>query len=192
MFSFLMRSIFVLLCSLAVGCSVVMAQETSPIPGAQTVIPIFQSVSQQLQTQSIPVVLPTELPFAAYPYLRLVDSQSYEISLDHTPDCRGAGYCNDGILRGEQINQGTSPIQAKYAFEKQSNFQPQARSPEQIGDVVLARGIKGYFVPYVCGANCDSSKVIWNQGGYRYMVGVRYGSKSAVVVLANSAIENEK
>jgi hypothetical protein len=170
----------------------VMVQEAPPIPGARTVASAFQPVIQQLQTQSIPVVLPTELPFTAYPYLRSTDSQSYEISLDHTPDCRGAGYCNDGVLKGERITQTTPSIQTRYSFETQPNFQPEARSPEQIGNVALARGTTGYFVPYVCGANCDSSKVVWDQGSYRYTVGIRYGAKATVIALANSAIENEK
>ena len=55
----------------------------------------------------------------------------------------------------------------------------------------LSHGITGYFIPYVCGASCDTSKVFWEQSGYRYSVGIRMASQAAVVRMANSAIENE-
>lgn len=59
-----------------------------------------------------------------------------------------------------------------------------------MGRVTLANGIKGYFIPYVCGANCDDSKVIWEQNGYRYLVGLKRGDKKTVIEMANSAIKN--
>lgn len=83
-------------------------------------------------------------------------------------------------------------IQAKYAFEQSPDFRPTERSPEAMGAVALARGITGYFVPFVCGANCDTSKVIWEQHGYRYKAGIRYATKATIVNFANSAILNEK
>jgi hypothetical protein len=58
--------------------------------------------------------------------------------------------------------------------------------------VSLAQGIQGYFLPFVCGANCDTSKVIWEQNGDRYTVGIRYASKATVIDFANSVIQNER
>jgi hypothetical protein len=57
-----------------------------------------------------------------------------------------------------------------------------------MGWVVLANGLTAYFIPYVCGANCDDSKVIWEQNGYRYLVGLKAEKKKTVVEMANSAI----
>ncbi len=211
------RSLICLLCSLLLGCSA-SAQAPSPIPGARTVLPIFQPILKQLQHQTrIPVVLPTDIPteavipgstgklqaYIAVPitpdgrfqkvYAHVIDIQPdrYEMSLDATSTCRGQDSCSFGLLSGQQLHQGDSSIQAEYAFEQSPDFRPIEHSPEPMGTVALARGITGYFVPFVCGANCDTSKVIWEQNGYRYKVGIRYASKKTVVELANSAIQNE-
>ncbi|WP_199333680.1 hypothetical protein [Oculatella sp. FACHB-28] len=60
-----------------------------------------------------------------------------------------------------------------------------------MGEVTLAQGIHGYFIPFVCGANCDTSKIIWEQNSYRYRVGIRMASKATMIRFANSVIENE-
>jgi hypothetical protein len=212
------RSLICLLCSLLISCSA-SAQETLPIPGARTVLPIFQPILEQLQRQTrIPVVLPTDIPTEAVVpnstgkpqtyidvlttpdgkfqkvYAHIIDAQPdrYEISLDATSTCQGQDSCSFGLLSGQQLHQGDPSIQSEYAFEQSPDFRPTGRSPEAMGAVDLARGIPGYFVPFVCGANCDTSKVIWEQNGYRYKVGIRYAAKATVVHFANSAIQNEK
>ncbi|MFM7447987.1 MAG: hypothetical protein ACKO24_05250 [Leptolyngbyaceae cyanobacterium] len=212
------RSLICFLSSLLISCSA-SAQTPSPIPGAKAVLPIFQPILEQLQRQTrIPVVLPTDIPTkAAVPnstgetqtyidvpttpdgkfqkvYAHIIDAQPdrYEISLDATSTCQGQDSCSFGLLSGQQLHQGDQPMQAAYAFEQAPDFQPTGRSPEPMGEVALARGIPGYFVPFVCGANCDTAKVIWEQNGYRYKVGIRYAAKATVVHFANSAIQNEK
>ncbi len=212
------RSLLCILCSLLMSCSAT-AQEPAPIPGAQIVLPIFQPILEQLQRQTrIPVVLPTDIPteavvpestgkpqaYIAVPitqdgkfqhvYVHIIDAQPdrYEISLDATSTCQGQDSCSFGLLSAQQLHQGDQSVQAEYAFEQAPDFQPTGRSPEPIGEVALARGIPGYFVPFVCGANCDTAKVIWEQNGYRYKVGIRYAEKATVVHLANSVIQNEQ
>ncbi|UIE40365.1 hypothetical protein KIK02_04405 [Leptodesmis sichuanensis A121] len=199
------------------GCSAA-AQEPTPIPGARTVLPIFQPIVEQLQHQTpIPVVLPTNIPTEALMpnstgkpqayikvpitpegkfqqvFAHIIEAQQnrYEISLDATSTCRGQDSCSFGLLSGQLLHQGDPSIQAEYAFEQSPDFRPTERSPEAMRTVALARGITGYFVPFICGANCDTSKVIWEQNGYRYKVGIRYASKKTVVGVANSAIQNE-
>ncbi|MCJ7566522.1 MAG: hypothetical protein MUO58_03160, partial [Anaerolineales bacterium] len=56
--------------------------------------------------------------------------------------------------------------------------------------VDLAHGITGYFVPAVCGANCDDARLWWIYDGYEYMLGLKGGVMEAVISLANAAIEN--
>jgi hypothetical protein len=94
-------------------------------------------------------------------------------------------------LSGQHLHPGDKSIQQDFAFEQAPDFQPVGRSPESMSEVTLAKGIHGYFIPFVCGANCDTSKVIWEQNGDRYKVGIRYASKTTVVELANSVIQNE-
>lgn len=212
------RSLIYFLCSLLLGCSAA-AQAPSPIPGAKAVLPIFQPILEQLQHQTrIPIVLPTDIPTEALVpdssgkpqayinvpiarngkfqqvYAHIMDAQPgrYEISLDATSTCQGQDSCSFGLLSGQQLHQGDKPIQSEYVFEQSPDFRPTGRSPEAMGAVALARGITGYFVPFVCGANCDTAKVIWEQNGYRYKVGIRYASKKEVIELANSAIQNEQ
>ena len=204
---------------LVVGCMGAIADETL-IPGAKTVPDVFQSVVQQLQGQTqIPIVLPTQIPTDALvsfegsqgglrPYINVpitadgkfetvsayvLDSakEAYTITLDATLDCHGVDACSFGLLTAQQIYQNTPSVASQYAFELAPTFQPIARSPEPQGEVQLSHGINGYFVSYVCGANCDTSKVFWEQGSYRYSVGIRMASQAAMVKMANSAIENE-
>ena len=209
---------FLCACCLLLGCSPVAAQAPNLMPGARRVLPIFQPVLQQLQAQTqIPVVLPTWISTAALvpspngkpqPYIDVPvtrDGQfqqvvvsilsssktAYQLSLDAIANCRGADRCAFGLLSGQQVYRDTASIQSEYAFENQPDFQPMGRSPEPMGEVTLAQGIQGYFVPFVCGANCDTSKVIWEQNNYRYQVGIRMASRETMIHFANSVIENE-
>jgi hypothetical protein len=211
------RAIALFLCSLLLilGCSRVLAADV-PTPGGKTVLPLFQPILSSLERQTqVPIVLPTIIPTVAvvtvdgntgayidvpitedghfrdtYASISDASTDSYEISLDATSDCQGADRCSFGLLGGQVVYQNTPSIQSEYAFELAPDFQPPARSPELMGEVDLANGIKGYFVPYVCGANCDTSKVLWEQNGYRFKVGIRYASKATMVEMANSAINN--
>lgn len=200
------------------SCTSAIAQ--APLmPGTKTVLPIFQAVVSQLQGQTqVPIVLPTTVPTDALvpdaegnprpylnvpitadghfqqvvPHLTTATSTRYEIALGATADCQGADSCTFGLLSGEQIFQDTPTVASLYAYELEPDFQPVARSPEVMGEVSLVSGITGYFVPYVCGTNCDTSKIFWEQNGVRYSIGIRYGSQATLISLANSAIHNER
>jgi hypothetical protein len=179
---------------------------------------VFQPIIQSLEQRTIvPIVLPTIIPDDALipgdginqPYIDVpvasngsfeniyasiseADRTQYEVSLDATADCQGADKCSFGEVSAQALTPQTPSVQSEYAFESESDFHPMERSPEQMGEVSLTHGIKGYFVPFVCGASCDTSKVIWDQNGYRYKFGIRYASKATMVQMANSAIENEQ
>lgn len=193
---------------------------TSTAPGAKVVLPVFEDVVGQLPGQTqVPIVLPTYIPTDAlvpfseveggpqpyikvpigpdgqfegiYAYITGASPDRYDLSLDATAGCHGAGYCSFGILTAQRVYQDTPSVASEYAFELEPDFRPVVRSPEEQGEVQLAQGITGYFVPYVCGANCDTAKVFWEQEGYRYSAGIRMASKATVVRLANSAINNK-
>jgi hypothetical protein len=210
--------LMVCLCSLLLACSVA-AQPLRLSPSAGTVLPLFQPILPTLQRQTqVPILLPTRIPtdalvpnlegksstYIAVPitadgqfqrvYSHLLEAQPdrYEIALDATSTCQGQDSCSFGLLSGQHLHPDDPSIPQEYAFEQAPDFQPIGRSPERMEEVALARGIRGHFIPFVCGATCDTSKIIWEQNSYRYKVGIRYAAKATVMNLANSAIQNEQ
>jgi hypothetical protein len=200
------------------GCMAAQGRESSYIPGAQVVLPEFQSLLPTLQKQTqLPIVLPTVIPTDALvpsdsgpkpylnvpitadghfqrvvPHITVATPTHYEISLDATADCQGDDRCSFGWLSGEQVFQDTPNVASVYAYELEPDFQPVARSPEAMSEVALTGDITGFFIPFICGANCDTSKIFWEQSGIRYGVGIRYGSQATLIAFANSVIQNER
>jgi len=209
---FLCGIVFLSVCMAAHG------EESAYIPVAQTVVPEFLSILPTLQKQTqLPIVLPTVIPIDGVvpsdsgpkpylnvpitadghfqqivPHIIVATPTHYEISLDATADCQGDDRCSFGWLSGEQVFQDTPTVASLYAYELEPDFQPIARSPEAMGEVILTGGIIGFFIPFVCGANCDTSKLFWEQSGVRYGVGIRYGSQAILITFANSVIQNER
>lgn len=155
---------------------------------------IFRPALPQLQAKTrVPLQLPAYVPQEDYPLYVTVNTaqpEQYELTIGATEDCSGGNYCRYGTVSGQRITSSTPSVEEEYAFLNDPQYQPTERSPEKMGRVTLANGIKGYFIPYVCGANCDDSKVIWEQNDYRYLVGLKRGDKKTVVEMANSAIKN--
>ncbi len=156
---------------------------------------IFRPALSQLQAKTrVPLVLPTYVPqedYSLHVTINTAESERYELTIGATEDCSGGNYCRYGTVSGQRITSSTPSIEEEYAFLNDPQYQPSERSPEKMGRVTLVNGIKGYFIPYVCGANCDDSKMIWEQNGYRYLVGLKSEKKRTVVEMANSAIKNK-
>ena len=137
-----------------------------------------------LSTTGVPLILPPDFPIsgdlpAILPYAYDIGQNFYEISLDYGADCHGAGACHYGSLMGSGVN-ASLPVGTEYfPFDiAQSRM------------VTLEKGITGYFVESVCGANCSDAQVFWIYGGYQYMLGLKGGAESNVVALVNAAILN--
>ena len=185
------------------GCSV--RAEAPSILGAEIVPPVFDAVYQEVSANSdIPMLLPTTIPEEAlrepgpdqeepfFVSIDEVDVDRYEINLDATPGCEGAGYCTFGIFGAQRIMQDTPTVGGQYAFMLDPEYQPTMRSEEPISEVELSGGIVGIFIPWVCGANCNTAKVYWEQERIRYFVGIRGPiDKATVLEIANSMIENQ-
>lgn len=156
--------------------------------GAERVFPQVEPFPfgemQSIVFTGVPPMLPPEfsvgegLPEVAA-FLLTTDEDEYELSLDYGADCYGAGACHYGSMAGMKVVSDV-PVGT-------SNF-PFILDDAQLVD--LAHGITGYFVPAVCGANCDDARLWWIYGGYEYMVGMKAGTYENVVVLANAAIMN--
>jgi hypothetical protein len=157
---------------------------------------IFRPALSQLQAKTrVSLLLPAYVPKEDYPLyvtVNIAEPERYELTIGATEDCSGGNYCRYGTVSGQKVTSSTPSVEEEYAFLNDPQYQPTERSPERMGRVTLANGIKGYFIPYVCGANCDDSKVIWEQNGDRYLVGLKRGDKKTVVEMANSAINDEE
>ncbi len=160
--------------------------------------PVVRSTATALrevieQASEVPVRLPDTIPPLAESYFASIsDAQKerYSVSLDFVEDCYGVRACSFGQVTGEEAPTQSIESESRLA----PGFEPVAQSPNPQQTVTLAKGIQGYFIPYVCGANCSDSKVVWEEGGYRYSVGIKGGSLDPeaevqqLIEMANSAI----
>jgi len=136
---------------------------------------IFRQVRQSLAEETkVPLRLPTYIPDAGdkeYPLfiqLQHVSENGYEIQLAWTEDCEGGNACHYGTVQGS-----SSPVP-----ENETKKIP----------VALARGIKGQFTEFTCGAHCDDSSISWNENGYYYYLSIKAMDLKTLVKVANSAI----
>lgn len=185
-------------------------------PGVKEVLPQFELVYQKMTTTTVPVALPTWIPLNAYYYTEAGRTfyldvpvtaegdfegfwatvedyrvDKYRIALNATENCSGAGYCSFGEFGAKKVYGDSPTVAQEYAFLDNPRFRPLLRSPEKGGSVELSQGLKGTFIPYVCGANCDTSKIFWELNGYRYWTGIRMASRDTLIKMANSMIDNQ-
>lgn len=144
----------------------------------------FEDVMPALEGTGVAVMLPASFPvdgdLATYPYVYTAMEGKYEISLDYVADCQGAGACRYGTLVARRIGA------IGEAFDTIMPFWDASVSdmPQLIGN------IPSYFVDYECGANCGDAKLFWIYGDCEYMLGLKAGSKEALVELANAMLAN--
>ena len=137
---------------------------------------IFERVLPMLRQKTrVPLRLPTYLATETetYPLHAIVEAASparYELQLAFTPDCTGGNACRYGIVSGRAVRRSSKSLRGK--------------------PVKLAQGVTGYFVDAKCGANCSDSTLSWQQGGYRYTVGIKAADVEMLRKVANSAIAN--
>lgn len=157
---------------------------------------IFEPIVAVLESKTqVPLKLPTYIPGENsldkpfWANITQADSEHYLVTIGFTKDCEGGNYCRYGTVAGEKILPSTPTAQQSYEeLISQPDYKPLKQSPEKAATVKLAKDIEGYFVPYLCGANCDDAKVFWDEDTYRYLVGVKMGSKDELIQMANSAI----
>ena len=137
---------------------------------------ILNSIHTELMGKTkVPLRLPSYIPFAGdpanplYAILKSADSDGYEIELSWLPECSGGNYCHFGTILGSS---------APLAEEKgrKEKF------------VRLRGGIRGIFVSFTCGANCDDSTVTWSEGKFRYSMSIKGGKESDLIDMVNSSL----
>jgi hypothetical protein len=163
---------------------------------------LFKPNLIELQMTGIPLRLPNYIPeigqrlkddnssnqrLSVYVHLDEATANRYEITIGHSPTCTGGNVCRLGTIAATRITKGTPSIAEQYAFMKDPKFLGR-RSKEPISSVKLNQNLTGTFIPWVCGANCNDAKVVWDEGQYRYSVGIKVGDRDSLIQMANSSI----
>jgi len=115
--------------------------------------------------------------------------QGYSVQITNSPNCvSGALSCIIAYADAEPITPDYQSIEETYAwFREPGALSRYVRvSPDPIGWVKLANGQSVYFVPWVLGASMGFAQAIWDEGGYRYTIGLKGGEKAWVLAMANS------
>lgn len=179
---------------------------TAPVP------PAFEAIASTLQGQTqVPLLLPADVPvdmfepiaevtaqgaqvgadgrFATFfPTVAMVEPDRYLVVLGFIPDCVAAA-CDFGSLAGEVLTApAAEPAAYQFLVEDYQQGLPPVRSPQPPALVTLQGGVRGWFLPYTCGASCGESQVIFDWQGHRYTVGIQEAEQQVVVDLANSAL----
>ena len=166
---------------------------------------LFKPNLIELQMTGIPLRLPNYIPeigqrlkddnsrnqrLSVYAHLDEATANRYEITIGHSPTCTGGNVCRLGTIAATRITKGTPSIVEQYAFMKDPKFLGR-RSKEPMSSVKLNQNLTGTFVPWICGANCNDAKVVWDEGQYRYSVGLKVGDRDSLIQMANSSIPSK-
>lgn len=135
---------------------------------------VFQPIIPSLKTKTkVPLRFPSYIPDAddslpLYAVIETANSSSYSLILGYTPDCGGGNACRLGSLSGELIKNKKQRLTGKR--------------------VKLTQNRIGYFTDATCGANCSDSTLTWQEGNYRYTVGIKVGDIKSLTKMANSTV----
>ncbi|NEQ24919.1 MAG: hypothetical protein F6K28_38650, partial [Microcoleus sp. SIO2G3] len=98
---------------------------------------------------------------------------------------------------GEKLTAQSPTLRAKYE-EQISDLQgnPSWKFAIQASEAIsLGRGMTGYYIAAVCGANCHSAydTVFREEQGFRYRIEVKVGGrKEKAIEIAKAAIDNQR
>ena len=154
-----------------------MVHDSKPI--SQVARVFSQAAATLSQRTSVPLRFPSfmrglEAETELYVVVQSADRTGYVVVLGATPDCQGQHVCSYGTFIG--TSQELDQIH-EYSFRDQSGTR-----------VTLAHGIKGTFYETQCAAYCSDSKVVWSEGNYHYIIGIKGERKADLVRTINSAI----
>lgn len=145
---------------------------------ADIVFPAREIVEQLEGQTSVPILLPSQLPFYEDDplYFQVEANQdSYRIDLNYTPDCLGTP-CYIGSISAERNGQATTPW-----LENPRN---------EFKEIQLANDTQGIFYNG-CGAYC-TALVEWQDGDILYRVSLKNGREEDVEKIANWTIKDEE
>jgi hypothetical protein len=160
------------------------AAQTSPdrsSPQSQVFKVLSKAAFILRQKTAVPPRLPTHIAGLdqatesdLYAIIEYADEMGYSVILGGEPDCKGQHQCSYGTLIG--TTRPLSEIDVYDVVDRRETL------------VMLANGLKGHFYDSDCGSYCSDSLVVWSEGKYHYIIGLKAGSKSDLIRVANSAI----
>ena len=124
-----------------------------------------------IRKTSVPLRIPTYLPGLGngdfHAIINSADEAGYIIVLGATPDCEGQHVCSYGALIGT-----AHPL-------RDLDFYNVSRAKSL--RVHLHQGVIGDFYATTCAAYCDDSLMVWTEGKYHYIIGLKAESKSNMI-----------
>ena len=161
-----------LICSL-LACFTCWAQISPSDQAFSKIVPVL------LRKTTVPLRIPTYLPGLEegdfHAIVNAADETGYVIVFGATPDCEGQNFCSYGAMIGT-----IRPL-------KDLDFYDVSRAKSL--RVALHHGIRGDFYDAICAAYCSDSLMVWTEGKYHYIIGLKAERKLNVIRAANSAID---
>lgn len=141
-----------------------------------TTVPVSEILPKLKSKTKVPIFIPSIIAVSQKLYYQSqAKADSYTISMEYTADCRGAGACSLGEIRGQKGGEFSTKI---------------AGVTKTLKNVQLAGGVKGVF-HNGCGAYCTAS-IEWKTQGFLYTIAIRNGVEADLIKMANSAIQAGK
>lgn len=153
-----------------------MLAETKPVAVADAAVPVSEILQKLKGKTQVPIFIPSQLPVSQKLYYQSQGKpDSYTVSMEYIADCKGAGACSFGEIRGQKGGEFSTKIEGV---------------TKTLKTVQLAAGVKGNF-HNGCGAYCTAT-LEWKTQGFMYTVAIKNGREADLVKIANSAIQAGK
>ncbi|AFY72858.1 hypothetical protein Syn7502_00719 [Synechococcus sp. PCC 7502] len=170
--------------------------------------PIFRPcISKLLKMTKVPLIFPSTVPIPSYlkdrkhyAYIDAYGTNTNRYSIGITWGLLERYQTNVAFFSGEKLTSSSPSLAIRFKksisdLRGLSNLEPRRyeKSYSESGAVSLTKGVDGYYVAGICGANCHGnfSHVSWEQNGYLYTVAIKLGKKKTVIEIANSVINNQ-
>lgn len=150
--------------------------ETIQIARSDTAVAASEILPKLKGKTQVPIFIPSSIFVLQKMYYQTTaKADSYTISMEYTADCRGAGACSFGEIRGQKGGEFTTKIEGV---------------TKTLKNVQLAGGVKGVF-HNGCGAYCTAT-IEWKTQGFLYTIAIKNGVEADLIKMANSAIQAGK
>jgi hypothetical protein len=139
--------------------------------GARVYVEILPLLHQKTRVPlRLPTYFGTEDGITIFATVSASTPSRYVVALDLLRDCHQATVCRLGEVSGEVRGPRASRLRGTR--------------------LKLDHELVGYFVDVTCGASCGDSVLSWDEGRYRYSVGIKAEKVAQLRKVANSAIAN--
>lgn len=178
-----MNNFRIVVCWFVALATVICVAQTTPNPSSRQAHlrnVLAKAALSVKQTATVPPRIPAYIPGLEseqnlYAIITFVDRDSYTVVLGATPDCEGQQVCSYATFIG--TTRRLTEID-EYGLDRR-----------RASLVKLKNGLIGYFYKSVCDAYCSDSLIVWTEGRYHYIIGLKAERQSTLLNVANSAIQ---